>query len=1232
MNIPAPPIKSDSSYIDTNKAVIQYDTVPGTPQHYVDSINTNSKSAGAYDNVAGDSTNNLNARLGYPYGNSKSTGALRVRNPTWCSELRIYMPTTFYSNPTLKYTLQSSSTNSGQHWQVFAYSVDSGHSWKSTGITVNGVATDSLDCTQSQYQQSSSPYAYGLVTIGFAGDTAVNNNPKLVFRIRWGQIRGQSGSDTLFSGNNRFENMSVEAGPVPQSIAISHPGSDTLYSGQKDTILYTITGKVSRLKTYYYSLDSGITWTKIAQDTGIVVTGGFGFAWTVPTVYDPNARVIISAVDSARVTGYSASFIVMPLHLLPPPANLIHYWHFNYLQGGPYTYTAIPQLPSDYSAVNPGKAGISFQLDPGTPVYNYSGRISGVIGTGIGEQMNYPAGQAIEIANPSDQSQMLFYIPTTNHENIQIHYLLQTAGNNSGPVVEMFDYSIDSGLTWRTTALKQTSDTINVPPYVNGWGAVNVDLSSDLLASDNPKLVFRLRFAGNNSSGPGYVKIDNFSVTGPVGQVTIPGAPTLVHYWNFNKITTAYHVPNVPNINADYSLIDTNTAYFQYYLVPGTSNSYLGYIDNVASADTSNLRNGAVAGNALRIRNPVDSIELRWYIPTTGYHSPTVKFVVESSSTTSGDSTQIYSYSVDGGTTWKSAGMSVNGVPNVDTLDVTQPQYQGSSWGLVTVGFGSDAAVNNNPNLIFRITYRGNTHLTSGNNRYDDFTVDALPGAGTAPVSPLIHYWHFDALAAAGVYHNPNIPAIPADYSVITPNPAKILYLLEPGTSPTYAGYIDTVGGDTTNSQLGNGAGKAMRVRNPSDSMELHFVIPSTGYKNITVNYGLESSSINSGQLVEHFDYSVDGGTTWKSSALTVNGGNVDTLDVTQSQYQGVSWGLVTIGFGNDTTVNNNANLVLRLKFTGNTSKTSGNNRIENVTVDGTSLIGPPPPPLGPGKITVTLDGHSTPTPIDTVFAGTKHTIAYTISGGVTPTRTIEYSIDGSYWAVIASNVSALSYNWTIPVLGSNHALIRVVDGAHVIGTSQPFVMLDSGRINNVWIQGGNVRTGQSSEIVWSASGYLGNMVTISVSLNGGSTWDTIVSNFAFGSAFSYPWTAPNMVDSNAIARVSFSTGLVGYSKPFFILAPSASVGGAMESSDVHVWPNPIHSSATIEYTLPESGNVTLTLHDVTGREVESIEEGPQPAGDHQISFDGSREANGVYMYELTSGPAVYRGRIVIVH
>jgi len=193
---------------------------------------------------------------------------------------------------------------------------------------------------------------------------------------------------------------------------------------------------------------------------------------------------------------------------------------------------------------------------------------------------------------------------------------------------------------------------------------------------------------------------------------------TLLHYWNFNGITTAYHNPSIPAIHASYSAIDTNSANVVYHLATGASSTYAGYIDNVAG-DTMNARMSAVAGNALRLRNPSDSMELRVYAPTTGYNGAvSIKYEVQSSSTTSGQLAQLFDFSTDSGATWKTTGMSM-------TIDsISQAQFQGTSWGLIAINF-TDTTVRNNAGFVFRVKFAGNTSLTSGNNRFDNMTVES---------------------------------------------------------------------------------------------------------------------------------------------------------------------------------------------------------------------------------------------------------------------------------------------------------------------------------------------------------------------------------------------------------------------------------------------------------------------------------------------------------------------------
>ena len=187
---------------------------------------------------------------------------------------------------------------------------------------------------------------------------------------------------------------------------------------------------------------------------------------------------------------------------------------------------------------------------------------------------------------------------------------------------------------------------------------------------------------------------------------------TLIHYWNFNNFTSAITLPAVASLAADYSVIDTAKARMTDIPIPGTSSSYSSYCDFV-TGDTTNARQGAAAGNGFRARNPNDSMELLFYIPSTNYKNLVFKYATMSSSYTSGDSIQIFSYSLDSGSTWVSSGSGLS-----EWIDSAQLAFS-----LKTIVI-NDTNANNNRKLVFRIRTAGRNTGGSGNNRYDNVTLE----------------------------------------------------------------------------------------------------------------------------------------------------------------------------------------------------------------------------------------------------------------------------------------------------------------------------------------------------------------------------------------------------------------------------------------------------------------------------------------------------------------------------
>jgi len=64
-------------------------------------------------------------------------------------------------------------------------------------------------------------------------------------------------------------------------------------------------------------------------------------------------------------------------------------------------------------------------------------------------------------------------------------------------------------------------------------------------------------------------------------------------------------------------------------------------------------------------------------------------------------------------------------------------------------------------------------------------------------------------------------------------------------------------------------------------------------------------------------------------------------------------------------------------------------------------------------------------------------------------------------------------------------------------------------------------------------------------------------------------------------------------------------------------YPNPFNPSTQISFSLPSSGNVSLSVFNVLGQKVVTLVDGEMVAGNHVVEFDGSALASGMYFYRI---------------
>ena len=66
-------------------------------------------------------------------------------------------------------------------------------------------------------------------------------------------------------------------------------------------------------------------------------------------------------------------------------------------------------------------------------------------------------------------------------------------------------------------------------------------------------------------------------------------------------------------------------------------------------------------------------------------------------------------------------------------------------------------------------------------------------------------------------------------------------------------------------------------------------------------------------------------------------------------------------------------------------------------------------------------------------------------------------------------------------------------------------------------------------------------------------------------------------------------------------------------------YPNPFNPSTIIKFSIPEQSRVTLKIYDVLGREVRTLVNEVRNAGSHQVNFDASGLASGLYIYTINT-------------
>ena len=138
--------------------------------------------------------------------------------------------------------------------------------------------------------------------------------------------------------------------------------------------------------------------------------------------------------------------------------------------------------------------------------------------------------------------------------------------------------------------------------------------------------------------------------------------------------------------------------------------------------------------------------------------------------------------------------------------------------------------------------------------------------------------------------------------------------------------------------------------------------------------------------------------------------------------------------------------------------------------------------------------------------------------------------------------------------------------------------------------------------------------------------------------AYTAGWTGSGEI--TFIATDQTATALSGSDNAVFIVEPSVTIVEEVGIPTVFTlhqnYPNPFNPVTTLRYDLPDENNITLTIYDLNGKEINQLVNINQPAGYRSVQWNatdmrGKPVSAGVYLYQIRAGAFVQTKKMVLL-
>ena len=129
-------------------------------------------------------------------------------------------------------------------------------------------------------------------------------------------------------------------------------------------------------------------------------------------------------------------------------------------------------------------------------------------------------------------------------------------------------------------------------------------------------------------------------------------------------------------------------------------------------------------------------------------------------------------------------------------------------------------------------------------------------------------------------------------------------------------------------------------------------------------------------------------------------------------------------------------------------------------------------------------------------------------------------------------------------------------------------------------------------------------------------------------------WGTTNIdtVEAHIVHQPDNDSGFVDY-LPIWTLTGISPINTEIPSKYMlyDAYPNPFNPQTNIRFDIPESGNVKITVYDLTGREIDVLFDQFVNAGNYEVQFNGESYSSGVYFYSIRTDKFANTKKLVLV-